>query len=526
MLFEKASYPVLGYITNVSMYIKPICILTLSLVLPLINAIIHRALKTRMSYLMLMDSISDLCMAIAFIMPIFLYNLSEQANIVTVFIISIVQLLFVINNIIFNISHLFENNIEDSAISHPKLIIRSVKLSLVISIINIMIAFGVEGHNPFIFISHVIIDVLSKIHIIYMISQNYNSHKLGLPNTNNQYLILDKIIAIAYTLIGVLGVGKDILLPCLHNILTLTQEKALPDFIAGVLSSTLFALLLVFIYISCAIPWSYVIVRAIFDIDITKVSWGNPGTTNVKRAIANAGYSSRIVSITTITCGVMDMLRAFIPVYIILDSRIIYIISEHSIASAPEIQALFTQINPQLILSILKLTKFFLYACAIAAGMCGNMWTPFLNFHGGLGASCMFGMIMALATSSFKSFLIALLIPISWFLFSQIIHKLQTKFLYTENEHIILKINLSLFGIRLKYIPLYRGVMVTMLAGMVAMIIMSVRAYCDHQRTVELFAAVFAFVCVILRHDLRKGFVDFDKLSEMNEHQKCIYVNQ
>lgn len=111
---------------------------------------------------------------------------------------------------------------------------------------------------------------------------------------------------------------------------------------------------LIISYLCGAIPFAYIIARYFKNIDIRKCGSGNPGATNVFRAV------SKPLGILTF---ILDVLKGFIPVYFA------------------------GWINPSV---------YFILAVAFIT-VIGHIYTVFLNFKGGKGVATGCGVFIAFA---------------------------------------------------------------------------------------------------------------------------------
>ncbi|MCL2485128.1 MAG: glycerol-3-phosphate 1-O-acyltransferase PlsY [Endomicrobia bacterium] len=112
-------------------------------------------------------------------------------------------------------------------------------------------------------------------------------------------------------------------------------------------------LYLMFAYICGAIPFAYIVSKLFAGVDIRTVGSGNPGATNVFRAVGKTAGSITFI---------LDMLKGFLPVMfaILIDDS-------------------------------------FSYAIAVAAmAMLGHMFSVFLKFKGGKGVATGAGVFLAL----------------------------------------------------------------------------------------------------------------------------------
>ncbi|MCL2144416.1 MAG: glycerol-3-phosphate 1-O-acyltransferase PlsY [Endomicrobia bacterium] len=110
---------------------------------------------------------------------------------------------------------------------------------------------------------------------------------------------------------------------------------------------------IIFAYFCGAIPFAYIIAKAVGKVDIRTIGSGNPGATNVFRSVGKGAGSVTFV---------LDVLKGFIPVWfaILIDSS-------------------------------------FSYSVAVAvAAMIGHMYTVFLKFKGGKGVATGCGIFLAL----------------------------------------------------------------------------------------------------------------------------------
>jgi len=112
-------------------------------------------------------------------------------------------------------------------------------------------------------------------------------------------------------------------------------------------------LYLIFAYLCGAIPFAYIISKVFYGVDIRTVGSGNPGATNVFRAV-----SKKAGAITFI----LDVLKAFLPTYFAF-----YIDGSFSYSAAAGTAAFF-----------------------------GHIFTVFLGFKGGKGVASGFGAFCAL----------------------------------------------------------------------------------------------------------------------------------
>jgi glycerol-3-phosphate acyltransferase PlsY len=110
---------------------------------------------------------------------------------------------------------------------------------------------------------------------------------------------------------------------------------------------------IIFAYFCGAIPFAYIVAKAVGKVDIRTVGSGNPGATNVFRSVGKGAGSATFI---------LDALKGFIPVWfaILIDSSFSY-----SVAVA-------------------------------AAAMAGHMYTIFLKFKGGKGVATGCGAFLAL----------------------------------------------------------------------------------------------------------------------------------
>ncbi|MDR2425886.1 MAG: glycerol-3-phosphate 1-O-acyltransferase PlsY [Endomicrobium sp.] len=110
---------------------------------------------------------------------------------------------------------------------------------------------------------------------------------------------------------------------------------------------------IIFAYFCGAIPFAYIVAKAVGKVDIRTVGSGNPGATNVFRSIGAAAG---------IAAFILDALKGFIPVWfaILIDSSFSYSVSVAAVA------------------------------------MAGHIYTVFLNFKGGKGVATGCGVFLAL----------------------------------------------------------------------------------------------------------------------------------
>lgn len=126
-------------------------------------------------------------------------------------------------------------------------------------------------------------------------------------------------------------------------------------------------------YISGAIPFSFLIVKVVKGEDLRDVGSGNVGATNAGRVLGKFGFISSFV---------MDMLKAFIPLYIF---RNVFDISDN----------------------LLLLSAF----CIII----GHTYTIFLKFKGGKGVATGVGIFLALSPLSLLWAMIVFIVVTSAF---------------------------------------------------------------------------------------------------------------
>jgi glycerol-3-phosphate acyltransferase PlsY len=112
-------------------------------------------------------------------------------------------------------------------------------------------------------------------------------------------------------------------------------------------------LYLVFAYFCGAIPFAYIISKVFYGVDIRAIGSGNPGATNVFRAL---GKKPGVITF------ILDVLKAFLPTYFAF-----YVDGSFSYCAAAGAAALF-----------------------------GHIFTVFLQFKGGKGVASAFGAFCAL----------------------------------------------------------------------------------------------------------------------------------
>lgn len=480
-------------------------ILIINALITLINLVVYRNMKNNISHLILLDSICYFFIIITHIASITLPDFVAQSKFILIIMTFFIHTVFIIHNILYKFCYICHS--KSMIINNDQYLLYDLLGSISLSLFNIILTYSIQSYHLSLFILTNIIYKIILLICLYALKYNiYNAKKFIYMN------LLDTCALILYVCYSIALVLYNLIIPSMKYIILLAYNDQM-KFISGAALMTIFHVFLIFMYFSCSIPWSYIIMKSIFNINLFTAGSGNPGTTNAKRALSNNGYNAKYILIITTICGLFDIFRAYIPLFIILKYKMIDVIYHYIVL---DIQA-FNVLN-RTILPYIGIIKFILYCSLVGIGMVGNMWTPWLNFRGGLGAACMFGMIMAFTTSNLKWFIISTTGPILWLILSKIMHKFSTSFINIDKEHIVININLNKIGISIQHIPLYLGSMVTVISGLTSIIIIYIKARLNFDYKIELFASIFAFICVILRHDLKKGFVDLNKLAEMHRY--------
>ena len=456
-----------GLITSIKL--NAFLLLLVNIVLPIINLLSYRAIKTRVTYLLMIDSVHDFFMCLAFLIPTFV----EYPGRIT-FALSTVQIGLLINNMYFSMRNIFDANVANLKDMSKSYGVNILVLSFVITVISIFTAQNINGHNYIIFISHLFMDLVSKAKLIHAIRK---SHKVDTNHLklNWEYMVFDKIMAILYPIVCLFSVGIDIINPFVQQIIQSAHNPGTFNILLLYITG------LAFIYASCAIPWSTIIVKALFDIDITKLGSNNPGLTNTKRVLlAHVKEAHKIPTIKPciIFCGLMDIARAGIPMYVLHQSRIVEALSK-GIMLGGEI-------------------RLFLYCLAVTAGMAGNIWSPFLGFRGGLTAACMFGIIMSSIASSPYWFMLSMTIPIFWYVSGKMLDKAQfnsTCMSVTQD-----RVTLSY---RFATLAFHKTAFNSVLSGLFAISIMSFKFISNSKYSIDLLISIFAFTWTVATHHFK-----------------------
>lgn len=130
-------------------------------------------------------------------------------------------------------------------------------------------------------------------------------------------------------------------------------------------------------YFLGALPFAFILVKLIKNIDLRSVGSGNIGATNAMRII---GFKRGLVALF------LDVLKGLIPVLLFAE----YTKTPQNI----------TQDTLRLMLGI--------------ASICGHNWTIFLNFKGGKGIATSFGVLIGLAIKDIIFAKVLFLLALTW----------------------------------------------------------------------------------------------------------------
>lgn len=441
-------------------------------------------LKSRLSYVFCVNSFVAFCL----IIPCMPYSLSTQT--ITLAICSIVQLILATNSIVLSIWYMLNDN---SIAIAPKMHIVPLKellFSVISSILTILYLYQMNK-----ICTYLIIDTISKAYLLRSRLTNKILHRKMIISL----LIISSTCCMLYQI-------QTILFPVLCYIVNISALDSTPGFISGIASTLVFYMGISTTFWITSIPFSYLI-PLFFNIDTLNEGSKNPGATNLNRLVLQKRKSKSIIFIS----GIADIMKAAVPVCIMYRSNIVNII--HKRIMIIDKATPFMGVTPEFVNALVELIPALLYSILSGIALSGNIWSPFLRFRGGLGAACFFGIMIGFASKSYFHILIMLSVPVIWLVLTNNL-KRNVPISYADKieisaEHITIP-----FYIAGVYLPFYKGVVITMIASVWGIFLMWAMSGPQNHHA-EFIATVFSFVCVVLRHDIRKGFVDLSLVKKI-----------